>query len=76
MYYSLSLRQYCPADTDRVRELHEAALRATGGFIEGTPEPDLDADEAAYLADGEFLDCSETTAERKRLRVDPDHQHW
>lgn len=96
---SLTLRQYRPADNDRVRELHEVALRSAGGFIEGAPEPDLDAVEETYLANEdflvgeiedrivamgafrpatdhstEFLDCSETTAELKRLRVDPDHQ--
>lgn len=96
---SRTIRQYRPADNDRVRELHEVALRAAGGFIEGAPEPDLDAIEETYLRDGDFLvgeigdrivamgafrpatgsitevlDCSETTAELKRLRVDPAHQ--
>lgn len=96
---SLVLCQYRPADNDRVRELHATALRAAGGFVEGVPEPDLDAIEETYLTNGdflvgeiedrivamgtfrpaqgyvtEFLDCSETTAELKRMRVDPDHQ--
>ncbi len=99
MTTALDLRQYRPADDDRVRELHETALRAAGGFIEGVPEPDLDAVEKTYLTDGDFLvgeiddrivamgafrpatghitevlDCSGTTAELKRLRVDPVHQ--
>lgn len=96
---SLVLRQYRPADNDRVHELHATALRAAGGFVEGAPEPDLDAIEERYLRDGdffvgeiedwivamgafrpaqgyvtEFLDCSETSAELKRMRVDPNHQ--
>ncbi len=96
---SPTIRQYRPADNDRVRELHATALRAAGGFVEGAPEPDLDAIEETYLTNGDFLvgeiedrivamgafrpaqgyvteffDCSETTAELKRMRVDPDHQ--
>lgn len=98
---SLHLRQYRPADEDRVRELHEEAMRAVGGFVEGVPEPDLEDITHAYLDQGggflvgeidgriiamgafrpatgyltEFLDdLPDTTAEIKRMRIDPIHQ--
>jgi ribosomal protein S18 acetylase RimI-like enzyme len=52
----LSIRRYQQSDLDRVRELHEIAMREVGAFIEGAPDPDLQDIEGAYLdADGEFL---------------------
>ncbi|SFS45983.1 GNAT family N-acetyltransferase [Halostagnicola kamekurae] len=97
----LSLRRYRPADTDRILELHEEAMRDVGSFIDGAPDPDLEDIEGAYLENGgDFLvgevdtqivamgafrpaegyiteffeDLSDTTAELKRMRVDPAHQ--
>lgn len=55
----LDLRRYEPADSERVLELHEAALRATGEYVEDVPEAveaDLHDVEGAYLrSGGEFL---------------------
>lgn len=56
MSRSLTVRRYRSGDDERVRELHEVALRAAGGFVEGAREPDLDDVEGAYFEDdGEFL---------------------
>ncbi len=52
---TLQIRGYRPTDHDRVLELHRAALDAAGGYIEGVPEPDLDAIETTYCANGAFL---------------------
>lgn len=56
---NLDLRRYEPADRERVLELHEEALRATGEYIEDVPaevEADLRDIEGAYLQPGgEFL---------------------
>lgn len=55
----LDLRRYRPADSERVLELHEEALRATGEYVEDVPEEveaDLHDVEGAYLeSGGEFL---------------------
>jgi ribosomal protein S18 acetylase RimI-like enzyme len=56
MSQGLTVRRYRPDDDQRVRELHEEALRAAGGFVEGAREPDLDDVEGSYFDDdGEFL---------------------
>lgn len=55
----LDLRRYEPTDRERVLELHEEALRATGEYIEDVPaevEADLHDIEGGYLLPGgEFL---------------------
>ncbi len=52
----LSTRRYRPGDAERVRELHEAAMRDADAYDESVPDDDLDAIEATYLdAGGEFL---------------------
>lgn len=56
MTSSLRLRQYRPNDHNRVLELHEKAMRAVGGYVDGVPEPDLDDITNAYFdQSGEFL---------------------
>lgn len=56
MSEELRVRRYRPEDADRVRELHEAAMREVGAYVEGVPEADLADVEASYLdAGGEFL---------------------
>ena len=56
MTASLNLRRYRSGDDDRIRELHEEALRETGGFVEEASEPDLDEIKRVYLDQGgEFL---------------------
>ncbi|QLD86683.1 GNAT family N-acetyltransferase [Natronomonas halophila] len=53
---SLALRRYRPSDHERVLELHEAAMRDVGAYVDGVPEPDLDDIEGAYFdSGGEFL---------------------
>lgn len=53
---TLSLRRYRPADRERVLELHEAAMRDVGAYVEGVSEPDLEDILSSYLdAGGEFL---------------------
>lgn len=52
----LTVRRYRSADDARVREVHEAALRDAGAYVEGVPEPDLEDVVGAYLeVGGEFL---------------------
>ncbi|MHB9285717.1 GNAT family N-acetyltransferase [Halobacteriales archaeon Cl-PHB] len=52
----LDIRQFEPGDADRVRELHEVAMRDVGALVDGVDEPDLEDVEAAYLdGGGEFL---------------------
>jgi len=86
----LSIRRFDPGDGDRVRELHEAALRSVDAYVEAVPDPDMHDVEETYLDDGgEFLVGEiddeivatgalrredATTAEVTRMRVDPDHQ--
>jgi ribosomal protein S18 acetylase RimI-like enzyme len=56
MPHGLTIRQYRPPDRGRVLELHETAMRDVGAFVEGAPEPDLDAITESYLdSGGEFL---------------------
>lgn len=56
MATDLSLRRYRPAADARVREVHEAALRDAGAYVEGVPEPDLEDVVGSYLEiGGEFL---------------------
>ncbi len=85
----LSIRRYDSDDQQRVRELHEAALRSVDSYVEGVPDPDIDDISGTYLADcGEFLVGEiddrivamgalrredEATAEVTRMRVDPDY---
>lgn len=53
---SLTVRQYRPNDHEQALELHEAAMRDVGAYVEGVPEPDLDDIVASYLdSGGEFL---------------------
>lgn len=53
---TLSLRRYRPADRERVLELHEAAMRDVGAYVEGVSDPDLEDIIASYLdLGGEFL---------------------
>ncbi|MFT4883059.1 MAG: hypothetical protein ACI8U4_000557 [Natronomonas sp.] len=53
---SLSLRRYRPADRERVLELHEAAMRDVGAYVEGVSDPDLEDIITSYLdSGGEFL---------------------
>lgn len=53
---ALTVRRYRSGDDERVRELHEVALRAAGGYVEGAREPDLDDVHGEYIEDdGEFL---------------------
>jgi ribosomal protein S18 acetylase RimI-like enzyme len=49
---SLTLREYRPADRERVLAVHEAALRDEGVYVEGAPEPDLEDIVAAYPDQG------------------------
>jgi GNAT superfamily N-acetyltransferase len=86
----LSIRRFDPADGDRVRELHEAALRSVDAYVEAVPDPDMADIEGTYLdGGGEFLVGEvddeivamgalrredRRTAEVTRMRVDPDHQ--
>jgi ribosomal protein S18 acetylase RimI-like enzyme len=54
----LAIRRYEPADHEQVLELHERALRDTGGYVEDVP-PEFEADlhdiAGTYLDNGEFL---------------------
>ncbi|AEH35455.1 GNAT family N-acetyltransferase [Halopiger xanaduensis] len=52
----LYVRRYRAADRDRVRELHEAAMRDVGAYAEDRPDEDLEAIRETYLeAGGAFL---------------------
>ena len=50
----LTLREYRPGDGERVRELHEVALREAGGYVESDGDREFEADlgdvEGSYLA--------------------------
>ncbi|WP_267641175.1 GNAT family N-acetyltransferase [Haloarchaeobius amylolyticus] len=52
---TLELRRYQPADQDRVRELHEAAMREVGAYVADAPDTDLETIPETYLAEGTFL---------------------
>lgn len=53
---ALSVRRYQPGDEQRVKELHEAAMRDVDAYVEGVPDNDLDDVEGVYLDGcGEFL---------------------
>jgi ribosomal protein S18 acetylase RimI-like enzyme len=53
---TLDVRRFRDGDGPRVKELNEAALRASGDFAEEVPEPDLEDVPAYYLdSDSEFL---------------------
>lgn len=50
------VRRFRPADAARVREIHEAAMRDVGAYVEDVPDEDLEAISETYLeAGGEFL---------------------
>lgn len=50
------IRRFEPADTTRIRELHEAAMRDIGAYVEDVPDEDLEAITETYLeTGGEFL---------------------
>ncbi|MFB6074449.1 MAG: GNAT family N-acetyltransferase [Haloarculaceae archaeon] len=50
------IRRVEPGDAERVRDLHEVALRDAGAFVEGGPDADLRDPLTAYVeAGGEFL---------------------
>ncbi len=52
----LDVRRYESGDAERVRELHEVAMRDVGALVDGVDEPDLGDVEGTYLdAGGEFL---------------------
>ncbi|WP_265111936.1 GNAT family N-acetyltransferase [Halosolutus halophilus] len=52
----LTVRRYRPGDVERVRELHEAAMRDVGAYVEGGPDEDLENITESYLdTGGEFL---------------------
>jgi len=52
----LEIRRCRPADADRIRELHEVALRDAGGYVEDGPDADLTAPHATYIEQGgDFL---------------------
>ena len=87
---ALSIRPFRPDDADRVRELHEVALRDAGTDPHDLPDlSDLERVPEHYRPGGEFLvgdvdgeivamggvvPVDEDTAEIKRMRVDPGHQ--
>lgn len=50
----LTIRRFRDADRDRVRDLHEAALRDAGDYAD-VPDADLDDVESSYLDEGDFL---------------------
>lgn len=52
----LSVRRYRPADRARVRDLHEAAMRDVGAYVEDGPDDDLESIPETFLErGGEFL---------------------
>ncbi|QSW99314.1 GNAT family N-acetyltransferase [Haloterrigena alkaliphila] len=52
----LRVRRVRPADTDRIQDLHETAMRDVGAYVEDGPDDDLEAVTETYLeSDGEFL---------------------
>ena len=52
----LTIRRYQPADSGRVRELHELVLRDAGGYVEGVPDEDVRDPLGSYVeSGGEFL---------------------
>ena len=56
MTRDLRIRRFRPTDTARVRDVHEAAMRDIGAYVEGVPDEDLEAISETYLeAGGEFL---------------------
>ena len=63
----MQIRRYERADHDRVLELHEAALRDAGGWIAGTPEPDLDDIPGTYLFVGSFSSASRMAKSSRRV---------
>jgi ribosomal protein S18 acetylase RimI-like enzyme len=98
---ALTLRRYREDDAERVRELHETAMRELEAFVDDLPDVDLNDVHGSYVEPGgEFLvgeldevdgeivamgafrpvegyltellsDLPESTAEVKRMRVDP-----
>ena len=56
MTADLRIRRFRSADAARVRDLHEAAMRDVGAYVEGVPDEDLEAVTETYLeTGGEFL---------------------
>ena len=52
----LRVRRFEPGDTDRVCELHEAAMRDIDAYVADVPDEDLESVTETYLeAGGEFL---------------------
>jgi GNAT superfamily N-acetyltransferase len=52
----LTIRRYQPGDAERLRALHEAAMRDADAYDPDVPDDDLDAIEATYFdSGGEFL---------------------
>jgi len=84
------IRTYRPGDKDKVWNLHEVALKATGAFLSGEWNNDFKDIEGVYLENsGEFLvgtidgeivamgafrKISDEVAVIKRMRVYPDFQ--
>ncbi|NGM69032.1 GNAT family N-acetyltransferase [Natronolimnobius sp. AArcel1] len=53
---NLSVRRFRPADASRVRNLHEAAMRDIGAYLEDVPDDDLENVTETFLErNGEFL---------------------
>ncbi|WP_408958166.1 N-acetyltransferase family protein [Natrinema sp. 74] len=53
---AVTIRRYQPADGSRVRELHEAAMRDVGAYVESVSDDDLERVRETYVdAGGEFL---------------------
>ena len=56
MTADLRIRRFRSADAARVRDIHEAAMRDVGAYVEGVPDEDLEAVTETYLeTGGEFL---------------------
>jgi len=86
----MTIRQYSPSDKQAVSELHNVALEATGASYPGPWDNDLQDIERIYIqSGGEFLvgeldghivamgalkPINPTTAELKRMRVQPEYQ--
>lgn len=83
----LRFRRYQPSDLEEVKKLHRAGLESNGTYIGSGPwEHDLDTIEETYFDGGDFLvgylgnelgvmggfkRVDDTTAELKRMRVQP-----
>lgn len=51
----LTVRRFESSDTERIRELHEEAMRVEGAYDQNIPDTDMERVEEEYLSDGEFL---------------------